>query len=350
MKIKLIYFFILTGIFTAALAVNMALFQRIYRTDPAEITIKIKRGDNLKGVAEILESKQVIYNKTIFALTGRILGYQDEIIPGEYSFPNGVTNIDILKKITDVSSVRYYTVTIPEGMNLRQMGRLFKRQLGLDSAKFVNDTYNDSLISLLDVESENLEGFLFPDTYQFSLSPQGNNEEEIIKIMAAEFRKKITPTMKEDMNKQNLSLLDVITMASIIEGETRFEPEKKIIAGVYYNRLKKRMRLEADPTVQYVLPDGPKRQLKYSDLKYPSPYNTYLNRGLPPGPINSPGLSSIMAAIYPEKHQYLYFVAKGDGSHRFAGTYNEHKKNIQEYKKYLQEQMERNDSLEKKNK
>ena len=350
MKIKLIYFFILTGIFAAALTLNMALFQRIYRTDPAEITIKIKRGDNLKSVAGVLESKQIIYNKTIFALTGRILGYQDEIIPGEYSFPNGVTNIDILKKITDASSVRLYTVTIPEGMNLRQMGRLLKRQLGLDSAKFVNSTYNDSLISLLDVKAENLEGFLFPDTYQFSLSPQGNNEQDIINIMAAEFRKKITPGMKEDMDKQNLSLLEVITMASIIEGETRFEPEKKIIAGVYYNRLKKRMRLEADPTVQYVLPDGPKRQLKYSDLRYPSPYNTYLNRGLPPGPINSPGLSSIMAAIYPEKHHYLYFVAKGDGSHRFAETYDDHKKNIREYKKYLQEQLERDSSLEKKNK
>jgi UPF0755 protein len=336
MKIKLFYFFILTGIFAAALVLNLALFQRVYRTDPADITLKIKRGDNLRSIAEELESKQVIYNKSIFILTGRLLGYQDEIIPGSYSFQNGLTNLDVLKKITDAASLRYYTVTIPEGMNIRQIGRLLQRQLGLDSAKFVQETYNDSLIA------DNLEGFLFPDTYQFSLSSTGGNEKEIIRIMASEFRKKLSDSLLQDMENENLSLIDVITMASIIEGETKYEPEKKIISGVYYNRLKKRMKLEADPTVQYVIPGGPKQRLKYSDLKFPSPYNTYLNRGLPPGPINNPGLSSIIAAIYPEKHKYLYFVAKGDGSHRFAETYDEHKKNINEYRKFLQEQTERN--------
>ena len=342
MKNKLAYFTVLTGIFAIALILNLVLFQRVFRTDPAEITVKIKRGDNLRSVAQELENKQVIYSKSIFVLTGRILGYQDEIIPGSYSFPNGITNLDVLKKITDVNSVRYYTVTIPEGMNIRQIGRLLHRQTGLDSARFVEETYNDSLIALLGIEADNLEGFLFPDTYQFSLSHSGGNEKEIIRIMVSEFRKKLSDTLLQSIENENLNLIDVVTMASIIEGETKYEPERKIISGVYYNRLKKRMKLEADPTVQYVLPDGPKPRLKYSDLKYPSPYNTYLNRGLPPGPINNPGLSSIIAAIYPEKHKYLYFVAKGDGSHRFAETYNEHKKNIQEYRKFLQEQTERN--------
>jgi UPF0755 protein len=156
--------------------------------------------------------------------------------------------------------------------------------------------------------------------------------------MAAEFRKKITPEMYDGMKRKKISLKEAVTMASIIEGETRNDSEKKTIAGVYYNRLRKKMRLEADPTVQYALPDGPKKRLTYSDLKYPSPYNTYLNRGLPPGPINNPGLSSIMVAIFPEDNKYLYFVAKGDGSHRFAETYDQHKKNIAEYRKYLQEQ------------
>ncbi len=340
MRNKIIYFTALVGIFGIAMLVNLGLFERIYRPDPAEITIKIKKGDNLRSVGDELEAKGIIYNKNIFIITGRLLGYQDEIIPGEYTFTNGLTNIDILKKITDVNSVRYYTITIPEGMNIRQIGRLLHRQLGLDSARFVRETYNDSLISLLGVQADNLEGYLFPETYQVSLSASANNELEIIKIMASQFRKMITPELKDEMEKKNLTLKEVITMASIIEGETRHEPEKKIIAGVYYNRLKKRMKLEADPTVQYILPDGPKRRLVYSDLKYPSPYNTYLNRGLPPGPINNPGLSSIMAAINPEKNNYLYFVAKGDGSHRFAETYTEHKKNIAEYKKYLKQMEE----------
>ena len=137
MKIKIIYFLTLAGIFIIALIVNLALFQRIFRTDPAEVTLKIKRGDNLRNIAVELEEKQVIENKSIFIFTGRLLGYQDEIIPGEYNFPNGLTNLDILKKITDPGSVRYFTVTIPEGLNVRQMGRLLQRQLGLDSAKTV---------------------------------------------------------------------------------------------------------------------------------------------------------------------------------------------------------------------
>ena len=143
------------------------------------------------------------------------------------------------------------------------------------------------------------------------------------------------------MKKKKLTLVELITMASIIEAETKYDPEKKKIAGVYYNRLKRKLKLEADPTVQYVLPDGPKRRLLYSDLKYPSPYNTYLHKGLPPGPINNPGWNSILAALYPENHNFLYFAAKGDGSHRFAETFGEHKKNADLYRQYL-------DGLEKK--
>jgi UPF0755 protein len=342
MKIKLIYIFTLAGIFVIALIVNLALFQRIFRTDPADVTLKIKRGDNLRNIAVELEEKQVIENKTIFILTGRLLGYQGEIIPGEYNFSNGLTNLDILKKITDPNSVRYFTVTIPEGLNIRQIGRLLQRQMGIDSAKFAEAANNDSLISLLGIEADNLEGFLFPDTYRISFSPSGNTEEEIVRMMLSNFMRKITPELKEEMEDENLDLKEVVTMASIIEGETRYEPEKKTIAGVYYNRLKRHMKLEADPTVQYAIPDGPKRRLVYSDLKYPSPYNTYLHYGLPPGPINNPGLSSIIAAVEPEDNNYLYFVAKGDGSHRFAETYKEHKENIQLYKEYLQGKEENN--------
>jgi UPF0755 protein len=343
MKVKLLYIFTLAGIFTVALIINLAFFQRMFRTDPADITLKIKKGDNLRNIATELEEKQVIDNKTLFILTGRLLGYQGEIIPGEYTFRNGMTNLEILKKVTDPNSVRYFTVTIPEGMNIRQIGRLLQRQLGIDSARFVEASYNDSLINELGIDADNLEGYLFPDTYRISFSPSGKTEEKIVKMMVSNFMKKITPELKEEMEDEGLDLKEVVTMASIIEGETRYEPEKKTIAGVYYNRLRKHMKLEADPTVQYAIPDGPKPRLVYSDLKYPSPYNTYLHRGLPPGPINNPGLGSIIAAIEPEDNDYLYFVAKGDGSHRFAETYREHKENIQLYKEYLHEKEENNE-------
>ncbi len=327
--------------FMIFLLMYLTFWTKVYRNTNDDTVIKIVKGDNLRTVASKLEAGQVIFNKYLFIIAGKILGYQEGIIPGEYKFNNGLTNLNILKEITDGNLVRTYTVTIPEGLNIRQTGRLLQRLYGLDSSKFVREASNDSLISSLGIKADNLEGFLFPDTYQISASANSNREQEIVRVMVSAFIKKITPEMKEEMTKRKLTLRDVITMASIIEGETRYEPEKKTIAGVYYNRLKKGMKLEADPTVQYILPGGPKRTLLYSDLKYPSPYNTYLNKGLPPGPINNPSFTSIMAALYPEENKYIYFVAKGDGSHRYAETYDEHKKNIIEYKKFLKEQEEK---------
>jgi UPF0755 protein len=320
--------------FALVLAAHTLFLTKNYRNSNEDIIIKITRGENLRTVAAKLEQGNVIFNRTLFLIAGRIFGYQNNIIPGQYTISNGMTNLQILKLICDPTVVRTVTITIPEGMNIRQVGRLLQRQLGIDSARFVAEAKNDSLIKILGVQADNLEGFLFPDTYEISFGT-GNNEREVVRTMFTEFRKHLTPEIIEEMNNQKLSLLELITMASIIEGETRFEPEKKTIAGVYYNRLKKHMKLEADPTVQYVLPDGPKRRLLFSDLKFPSPYNTYLNKGLPPGPINNPGWGSILAALYPENNNYLYFAAKGDGSHRFAETYDEHKKNAKLYRDYL---------------
>lgn len=305
-----------------------------FRNTPDDIILRITRGENLRSVASKLESNSVIFDKTVFLILGRVFGYQNNIIPGQYTFTNGLSNFEILKLITDPFMVRTVMVTIPEGMTIRQIGRLVQRQLGVDSARFVAEASNDSLIRILGVQANNLEGYLFPDTYEVSFGT-GSNEREIIRTMFTEFRKRLTPELLGKMESRRLSLTELITLASIIEAETRFEPEKKIIAGVYYNRLKKGMRLEADPTVQYVLPDGPKKRLKFADLKFESPYNTYLNRGLPPGPINNPGMSSILAALEPEGHNYLYFAAKGDGSHRFAETFQEHRKNAELYRQYL---------------
>jgi UPF0755 protein len=332
------------GIFLTFFLFHFTFLTKNYRNSTEDVIVKITKGDNLRTVADKLEESQVIFNKYVFIGLGRIFSYQDNLIPGEYKFSEGLTYLNILKMISDPFVVRTVTVTIPEGLTIRQMGRLLQRQIGIDSARFVEEAKNDSLIGLLGLDPKdsnivNLEGFLFPDTYRFPLSGNMNREREIVSVLAAEFRKKITPEIREKMTERNLTLIQLITMASIVEGETRYEPEKKIIAGAYYNRLKKNMRLEADPTVQYSLPE-PKKRLMYSDLKYPSPYNTYLNKGLPPGPINNPGLGSILAALDPERHNYIFFVAKGDGSHRFAVTYDEHKQNIQLYQKFLKEKEE----------
>jgi len=343
---RLTYPLVFITVFSLFFVIHITFLSKNYSRSTDEAIVKISRGDNLRSVASKLEGSQVIFNKYVFIALGRILGKQNNLIPGEYKFGTGLTYLNVLNTVTDPAVIRTVTVTIPEGLNIRQMGRLLQRQIGIDSARFVEESKNDSLIKLLglDVEAENLEGYLFPDTYQFYFTGL-NREKNIIAVMAAAFRKKITPEMLNEMNQKKLTLNKLITMASIIEGETRYEPEKKTISGVYYNRLKKGMRLQADPTVQYVLPGGPKNRLLYSDLKYPSPYNTYLNKGLPPGPINNPGLSSIIASLQPEENKYLYFVAKGDGSHYFAENYEDHKKNIILYQQYLKKLEE-----EKKNK
>ncbi len=322
--------------FAVFFTLHFGFMSKNFRPAGDDAVIKITKGDNLRSVALKLEENRIIFNKLAFIAIGRIMGYQDNLIPGEYKFGNGLTYLNVLNTITDPSIIRTVTVTIPEGLNIRQMGRLLQRQIGIDSARFVEESKNDSLIKLLGVEAKDLEGYLFPDTYLFRFTGM-NREKEIVSVMSAEFRKKITPQIREEMSKRNISLKELIAMASIIEGETRYEPEKKTISGVYYNRIKKGMKLQADPTVQYILPGGPKNRLMFSDLKIESPYNTYLYKGLPPGPINNPGLSSIMAALYPEENKFLYFVAKGDGSHRFAESYEEHKKNIELYQKYLKE-------------
>jgi UPF0755 protein len=322
--------------FAVFFTLHMGFLNRNYKPSINDSVVKITKGDNLRSVALKLEESQVIYNKIVFIAIGRLFGYQDNLIPGEYKFPSGLTYLNVLNTITDPAIIRTVTLTIPEGLNIRQIGRLLQRQIGVDSARFVEEAKNDSLIRLLGIEANDLEGFLFPDTYQFQFSSL-NREKEIISVLAAAFRKKITPEMREEMKNRKITLNEIITMASIVEGETRFEPEKKTIAGVYYNRIKKGMKLQADPTIQYILPGGNKNRLMYSDLKIESPYNTYLHKGLPPGPINNPGLSSILAALSPEENNYLYFVAKGDGSHRYAQGYDEHKKNIQLYQQFLKE-------------
>lgn len=324
------------SVFGFSFLFHIIFLNKNYFNSSGEIIVSIKRGDNLKTAARKLEDNQVIYNKFVLILLGRITGKQENIIPGEYAFSNGQTYMNVLNTITNPEIIRSIIITIPEGLNIKQIARLLQKQIGIDSVKFVNEAYNDSLIKILNIKASNLEGYLFPDTYKIQINTK-NKEKEIIALLVNTFMKKINPALKEEINKRNLKLHDVITIASIIEGETKYEAEKKTIAGVYYNRLKKGMKLQADPTVQYAIPDGPKNRLMHSDLKFDSPYNTYIYKGLPPGPINNPGLSSIIAAIYPESHNFLYFVAKGDGSHRFAENYDEHRKNVLLYQQYLKD-------------
>ncbi|MEX2088727.1 MAG: endolytic transglycosylase MltG, partial [Bacteroidota bacterium] len=183
--------------------------------------------------------------------------------------------------------------------------------------------------------------YLMPDTYRFFWQTE---EREIIERMVNEFKSFFVDSLKSRQKGMNMSLNQVLTLASIVEGETSLDRERTTVAGVYHNRLKRRMRLEADPTIQYIVPDGPRRLL-YSDLKIDSPFNTYRNYGLPPAPIGSPGRLSILATLYPEQHAYLFFVADGTGGHKFSRNYAEHQRAVREWRRArreLQQQAARN--------
>jgi len=208
----------------------------------------------------------------------------------------------------------------------------------MDSAAVVKKAKDTSFIDSLGLNVHSLEGYLLPDKYDLY---ERSTPTEIIGIFYNNFKKFMTDSLRMRADSLGYSMHQILTLASIVEGETNKKEEMPLISSVYWNRLKIGMPLEADPTIQYLLqPDGWKRLL-YKDLKVKSPYNTYVNTGLPPGPINNPGREAILASLYPADTGYLYFVADGKGGHRFAENYSQHLKNVNEYRKWLRQQQKK---------
>ena len=322
-------------------------YSKYYWQGNNEKIFTIEQGKNLDEIITELKKADIISNAFLFKLAVKLSFKENQIISSSYLLKNGMSNSDLISIITDRSANLLVKITIPPGLNLRQIGKLIEKKLSLSKDKFIKEASNDSLISLLGLSGQvkNLEGFLYPDTYEVSPAIK---EKALVNLLFNQFRKKVfdDSSIQSEIEERETTLLKVVTLASIIDGETQIEEEKPVIAGVYLNRLKKGMRLEADPTVQYALPDGPKSRLLFEDLKINSPYNTYLNKGLPPGPINNPGLSSIKAALNPSEHNYIFFVATGEGGHKFTENYAEHQKAIKEYKAKLREK--KNDNIKKK--
>ncbi|MEP7146905.1 MAG: endolytic transglycosylase MltG [bacterium] len=319
----LLLFFILYQIF----------FSNYHWEGNEEKRFDIEKGKNLDEIINDLKDAGIIANPLLFKLAVKLSGKENQIISRTYLFKNGMSNSELLSQLTDKNNNQLIRITIPPGYNIKQIAKLAEKKLFLLKDKFIAEASNDSLINLLGLTArvKNLEGFLLPDSYDVSPSI---SEKNLVQLLFNEFRKKVLDNkdIQSKLSEQNTTLLDALTLASIIEGETQLDKEKPVIAGVYLNRIKKGMRLEADPTIQYALPDGPKSRLLYEDLKINSPYNTYMNKGLPPGPINNPGLSSINAALNPDKNKFLFFVATGEGGHKFTENYEDHLKAVSEYK------------------
>lgn len=291
--------------------------------------IVISKGMSFSRVVDSLENAGIIRNRRLFELAGEILGLTKKIHVGKYLFHSGMSNEEILEDLRSGKSVLLISVTIREGLSVRTHAAVFSRELGVDSARFAELAYNESFTRSLGFEASSLEGYLLPDTYMFYWQ---TDEEHILRRMVDAFKKFFTDSLQLHASSLGMTTHEIVTIASIVEGEATLDNERPIIAGVYYNRLRKRMRLEADPTVQYILEGGPRKVL-YRDLRIESPYNTYRNYGLPPGPINNPGRASILAALFPEKNNYLYFVANGQGGHTFSRTYTEHQRAVLEFRR-----------------
>jgi len=282
-------------------------------------------------ISELLLEKGLIRSDLVFKIYAKIQGFDGKLRAGEYHFSGQVAIKDIEEKMSRGGEINTENFTIPEGYNIEQMAELLAEKGIANREKFLDVALNgDFSYDYLPPAGTDarLEGFLFPDTYQVI---KDWSEEKIIKMMLKRFDDIFIPEWRDRAKEIDITMKEVVTLASIIEREARVADDRPIISSVFHNRMEKGMQLESCATVQYALGEV-KEVLLYEDLKIDSPYNTYLNDGLPPGPIASPGKDSLKAALYPADSNYLYFVAKPDGSHYFSRTLAEHN---QAKRKYL---------------
>lgn len=304
------------------------------RSSNIEVRIfEVPEGVTLKWIAANLQKEGIIENKTLFMLAGRVLLSDKDVRAGEYLFTTDMSLFEVISSFRN-GKVNYRTVTIPVGARIDQIGEILQDKGLVDKETFRQLTRNHGLISLLNLDSEtdSLEGFLYPDTYYFV---KNSSPDRIVRKMIMRFNKLFTPEMAARASELHMSIKEVVTLASVIEKELGSESERTLISAVFHNRLRRKMPLQSDPTVIYALGEDFDGDLKKKHLIFKSSYNTYLQRGLPPGPIGSPTIESIRAALYPANVDYLYFVSRNDGTHYFSNNFEEHDRAVAVYQRSL---------------
>lgn len=309
-----------SGGFIIIFAIVWLFFSSIVTgTSGNSFPLKISKGLSFYSIINLLQKNEIISNSFKLKSTARLLNLRSKLKAGKYEIQGGISSYALLKQLTE-GKVAVERVRILEGIRAKQIAGILQQRTEIDSARFMQFVNDPNFVKTLGIEAKTLEGYLFPDTYNFYW---GMKSEDIISMMVNEFKINFNDSLRTRAAEQGRSVVEVLTLASIIEGEAVVDSERSTVSAVYHNRLKRGMRLQADPTIQYIIEDGPRRLLK-RDLEIDSPYNTYKYKGLPPGPINNPGLASIKASLYPKKVNHLYFVANGDGSHTFSRTLKEH--------------------------
>jgi UPF0755 protein len=285
----------------------------------APTRVIIPRGASFGQATDSLAKGKLVGWPKMFRLYGRLTGGDRNIKPGTYLFKPGTPWTDIISALNGGHGL-VNTITIPEGYTISQITPLLARTLKVPADSVRVAMRDTALLARLDIPNPTLEGYVFPDTYAF---PIGTTARQAVREMVYAFERRWKLDWDASLTELKINRNDLVTMASIVEREARVAEERPVIAAVYYNRLRRGMRLQADPTVQYSLGHHVGRVL-YKDLEVASPYNTYVNKGLPPGPIASPGVASLTAAAHPANVPYLYFVASRDGHHEFRTTLDEH--------------------------
>ena len=315
-KYKSIFIISFIILFGTILFYSLILSWKI-NCDHVSDSITIEKGYSVHDVSLILENNLCL-NTLIFKIAMKITFNEKNIKYGRYDLKSLNNVRDLVQVFTSISKERN-RITIFEGLRMQEIALILNKKMNIDIEKFLSMSYDRSFIKTLgfDDSVNNLEGYLYPDTYIFLHT---YTEEDIIRIMTKQFLYNYNEYVK---NTTKLNTHEIVTLASIIQGEAVYEDEMKTISSVYHNRLNKDMLLQADPTIQYLLPKH-KSRLLYDDTQIDHAYNTYKNKGLPPGPINSPGIAALIAAADPIKTKYLYFVSNNYGRHIFNTNYKEH--------------------------
>jgi UPF0755 protein len=279
------------------------------------------------AVADSLAAHGVIHSPFWFKLVARVKHVDRNIKAGVYELPRDASTGDVLQTLAEgrTASAR---LTVPEGLTIPEVAAIVAERVGIPTDSFVEAARDTALARELGVRGSSLEGFLHPETYAV---PLGSSARDVARMMVEGFNTEWRPEWTARLDSLGMRRIELMALASIVEGEARADDERETIAGVYRNRLRIGMPLQADPTVQYaiLLATGRRKPRLYEkDYLFPSPYNTYLHPGLPPGPVNSPSRRSIEAALYSAPVPYLYFVAGPDGRHLFSRTYDDHLRNV----------------------
>jgi UPF0755 protein len=295
----------------------------------AERFVEIPPGAGATEIRRRLVDAGIVSDEWAFRAALQWTGQSRALKAGEYRFDRPMSVVDVIDKIAR-GEVHGHPITFPEGLTIQEMAAIYQSSGFGTAADFVSAARNASLVNDLDPVAKDLEGYLFPETYTL---PRGTPVSKLVSLMVTRFRDTYADLPKQAGGESDLSLRDVVTLASLVEKETGKADERPMVAAVYRNRLERKMPMQADPTVVYALVkagqyDG---NIRKTDLAIDSPYNTYKYSGLPPGPIASPGRAALQAALAPADVPYLYFVSRNDGSHVFAETLAAHNANVQEH-------------------